>query len=226
MFPTLKPACLLLCAAPALALADPVVVTTRTSGSATALPVLLTALGMDPAFALQELPYSLTLSSTYDPNDMPSVRGDYDYDYDSAIVVDFRLGDMHYRANANGASAVLRAASSGNDTYEHQVEFLPPDSPWSYKFRQVGILALPSLDGAGALTPRTLGPTDVVFGTMDITAYTAMPDAPGPSVLLGSTVSSMSVQVVSAVPEPAPFALLAAGVLTLGLRRRFGRAAP
>ena len=74
------------------------------------------------------------------------------------------------------------------------------------------------MDASGPLSPLYADAGDGVAGSYAIDAVPGYPDVPL-HWQMASMIAAFSVQ-VGVVPEPAPFALLAAGLLSPGLRRR------
>jgi hypothetical protein len=214
----IKRTCLLLLALPLLAVADPVSVTTHSTGihntTGSTLGTtnsMLAVLGLDPLTSTAPLPYALTLTSTFDTDSLPNpetflaqAKGD--------VVIDFRLGPqvVHYAGPAISI-ARLAAQSPYVEEFSHTI-FL--DTP-NYRYGFVHDLLAPS----GTLSQtKPLAPFDV-----DESALTSFSAgfffnlfAEPIDFSVTSTSTTMSVH-VSAVPEPASFALLAAGLATLAL---------
>lgn len=199
--------CMLL-ALPLAALADPFTVTTRSSGIANVNPTVLYYLGMDNTIEASELPYELTISSTFDPvADLPG-RGEPIFDRESQVAVEFRLGDMRFDYTGSGMTwASVYTPFDTGDAYWHEVQLD------NLHFSQRGYAPTGTLGPGGALVMRELG--GITGGIFWIDAYPPNPDAPG-SWSMNGAVNNFS---VSAVPEPAAYALLAAGLFVLGWRR-------
>ena len=70
------------------------------------------------------------------------------------------------------------------------------------------------------LAPHKLDVRGAVVGTMGLDRLPGNPDVPGIWSML-ATAQTMSLQVVSTVPEPGRFGMLLTGVLALGLWRRW-----
>ena len=151
------------------------------------------------------------MHSTFDPvADLPG-RGEWVTDQSSQVLVEFKIGSMTYHYTGSGStSANVYTPFDTGDAYQHEVRL---DNLY---FWQTGYAPTGTLGPGGALTMRDVGGiTSSVFG---INAYPSNPDAPG-FWPMGGKATSFSVQVMSAVPEPASYALLAAGIFVLGRRR-------
>jgi hypothetical protein len=219
MLSLIKRSCLMLLALPLTALADAVIVTTHAAGTVSSPNgIVLNALGLADT-GVSELPYELTIQSSFDPVTALPGRDEWAFDYSSDIVVDFRIGGESYHyAGLEASNAVLYTPFVTNgDGYQHEVYFTPLNSSYSVRFSQYALWPAGGLGAGGALTPRDIGGS--ADGYLDIGAYPLNPDAPG-SWRLGGTASSFSVQVMSAVPEPAPLAMLLAGLGGVALLRR------
>lgn len=199
--------CMLL-ALPLTALAEPFTVTTRSTGIADVNPTVLYYLGMDNTIEASALPYELTIRSTFDPvADLPG-RGEPLFDRDSQVVVEFRLGNMRFDYTGSGMTwASVYTPFDAGDGYWHQVELD------NLHFSQRGFAPAGTLGPGGALAMRELG--GITSGYVSIDAFPSNPDAPGYWTMNGA-VNNFS---VSAVPEPAAYALMAAGLFVLGRRR-------
>ena len=220
--------CLLLCALPVAASADPVTVVTRSTGTVSVNPTVLSALGWDYTGNENELPYTLRLSSTYDWTGPLPARDDWASGYDNQVVVDLRIGsyDYHYAGTEWSNTILFTSYVLGDDGYEHEVWTNPNPDAYGYSFNFTHAFFGPagSMGPGGALTPRLIEQSASNRGFLDVTAYYSN-DEYTFSFPLSGAVDSFSVEVTSPVPEPAPFALLAAGVLTLGLRPRMKKGA-
>lgn len=215
--------CLLLLALPALAVADPFTVVTHSTGIASVNPTVLYALGQDESPAEYELPYELTLTSTFDWNDPLPARDDSASQYDAEVTVDFRMGDLDYHYAGRGWSTVslYTPSSLGGDAYWHETWIVPNPGSYGYSFNVEQALRGPagSMGPGGALTPGIIESGGSADGYVGITAYYSNDEYTFLFPMSGE-VASFSVQVTSPVPEPASFGLLAVGMLILGLRRR------
>ena len=201
----------ILLALPLAAVADPLTVTTRSSGIADVNQTVLYYLGLDDTIEAAELPYELTIRSTFDPvADLPG-RGEWVTDQSSQVLVEFRIGSMTYHYTGSGStSANVHTPFDTGDAYRHEVELD------NLHFWQTGYAPTGTLGPGGALTMRDIG--GITSGVFGINAYPFNPDAPG-FWTMGGKATSFSVQVMSAIPEPASYALLAAGLFVLGRRR-------
>jgi len=227
MFTLIKHASLVALALPAMALAEPITVTTHSTGIASVNPSSVYGLWMDYTSEPLDQPYELTLSTTFDWTGPLPAREEWASQVDSQVVVDFRLGayDYHY-AGKDWSDAILYTPYSlGGDGYQHEVWVNPHPEVYGYSFKFSHVLLGPagSMGPDGALAPGLVEGT-APAGYFNLTAYYSN-DEYTFSFPMSADVSTFSVQVTSPVPEPAQFVLLAVGALTLGLRRRFGRAA-
>ena len=206
------------------AVADPVTVTTRSTGTTPPDDTIMMALGLKPVPATASLPYALTLTSNFDSDD-PWAR-DYGMNYGGEVVVDFLIGDQAYHYQGSAASKVERTSVSVFDSYQHRLWFdigSLPDAGFTVQFFN-DLYYLPGSAGeAGPLTPfdasEKSGPE--VFGHSAVIMYPDSPDVPL-RWAMDATVATVSVH-VAVVPEPPQLALLAAGLLTLVLRWSTGQ---
>jgi hypothetical protein len=217
--------CLLLLFLPAATLAAPapvtvaVTVVTHSEGTTYINPSVLIPLGMAYASDADSVPYALTLTSTFDwegplpPRDVWASRDS------TQVTVDFNVGAAHYHYAGNAlSSAIVHTPFGGGDGYRHEVWVDPNPGSYGYSFNFTHSLHAPAGSlGAGALAPVVASGAmpNVSYG---ITAYYSNDEYTFSFPMYGDA-ASLSLQVTSPVPEPAPFVLLAAGLLTLNLRR-------
>lgn len=215
----IKRSCMLLLALPLVAVADPVTVTTRSTGtqitnesSLGTTNSMLNVLGLNPLTSTAPLPYELTLTSTFDTDAMPSPESYWAQAY-ADVVIDFRIGTQayHYAGPANSV-AHLAAQSADVAEYSHTIWLDTPN--YRYGFVQDMRGTPGSLGRFNPLAPLDVDESELTnFSAHLFFNLFAEPI----DFNLGLTSSTMSVQVAAAVPEPASFALLAAGLATLAL---------
>jgi hypothetical protein len=216
----IKRSCLVLFALPAAVLAAPVTVTTHTAGTTLADNTILAALGLNGVTGPAPLPYELTLSSTFDAGNAAAQN------YGGEVEVDFHIDGQTFHYAGSGNSAASRESVSVFDNYQQHVWFDtpgPPNANFTVHFYNQ-LYDLPgSMGQSGPLTPFAAdqGAGQDAFGAYTIDAYPGNPAVPL-SWNMSAPAGAFSVQ-VAAVPEPAQVALLAAGLLMLGLYRRFAR---
>jgi hypothetical protein len=218
----IKRSCAFLLALPLAAAAAPVAVTTLSTGvhhtnEATpgATNSLLNVLGLDPLTSTAPVPYALTLTSTFDTDALPSPQSFWAQAYGD-VVIDFRIGtqDYHYAGPAS-STAYLAAQSADVEEYSHTVWL---DTP-NYRYGFVHDMRGPS-GSLGEYDP--LAPLDVDQSRLtDYSAHLFFNLFAEPiDFSLDPVSATMSVH-VAAVPEPASFAQLAAGLGMFALLRMF-----
>ena len=212
--------CMLLLTLPIVSLADPVSVTTHSSGDMTADETVMAVLGLGSLPSGATLPYALTFTSSFDPE---TNRANWISHIDDKVTIDFRIGSQVYHYEGIAYSQAFRYDQSIHvDAYEHNVWLnTPGPSEGDYLLRFSHTLYnLPRGEtGTRPLFPYYADAGDGATGYATVFAY---PNNPDVSLRweMPSNVAALSVQ-VGVVPEPAAFALMAAGLLTLGLRRFF-----
>jgi hypothetical protein len=211
---------MLLLAFPILAWGNPVVVITHSAGTTSVDGTILRALGLNSVAGTTRPFYELTLTSVFDTEDNPYQSGASAY-ADGAAVIDFRIGSQHFHYAGKAHSlAFLSAQSTGVDSYMHSIGFDTPGSPnssFAIAFAHQLFYIPDSQQPGEALAPLDIGDSDGVPGSYTIYAFPGNPDVPL-SWIMGGRGSMISVH-IAPVPEPTPFALAAAGLLTLGLSR-------
>jgi hypothetical protein len=213
---------------PVVALADPVDVISRSSGMMVPNPVTQNRFDMElPGYSEGTLPYQLTISSTFDPDTALYSRGIEAWNFDSVVSISLVLGTATYHYAGTGTTFLrLFAAADGAEGEEHQISFVPPESPSDTVWVAHYLNGLAPATGLWAPRDVHVGPDG--SGITEFSTIPNNPDAPG-YFSTSTHAGAMSLQLVSAVPEPGAPDMLAAGVITLGLwrayRRRPGRLA-
>lgn len=210
--------CLLLVAAPLVALADPFVVTTRTTGTVQADRQILAWLGLPASASAASVPFDLSIRTVIDPQS-PNYDGSLGYwvtqKKDAQVEVTLALGSLNYHFTGQGDATV----SGYQDTYRQHVTLQLPGYPHGLLIFQndFGVNGV-NFSSNSPLVPPTLSNVDaawgygIVAGVDDTTAQTkdqVYADQPG-------KISTLS---IAAVPEPPPVALFAGGIVTLLLAR-------
>jgi hypothetical protein len=218
--------CTLLLALPLVAVADPVTVTTHSTGvqntndaSLAGANSMLNVLGLDPLVPGAPVPYDLTLTSTFDTNSMPSPESFWAY-ANGNVVIDFHIGAQTYHyAGAANSSAHLAGQSANVEEYGHTISLEAPNYFYGFAHEMTG-----PTGSMGQFNP--LAPLDVDESKLtNYSAHIGFSLKTEPiSFSMDPTTSTMTVH-VAAVPEPASYALLAAGLAMFALPRLRARRA-
>lgn len=211
-----KRACLLLLSMPALALANPIVVTTHSTG-------MTSMVNAD----LKEVPYDITITSTFDSTKVREFEvpgaGAIDYRLMSTeqipYVVELTIGGEKFRYEGMGSGSLFHVVpdTAGMlESYEHELRIDYPGGAYARysvtgrgaagSFGAGGLLATRNIEGSAGFTSSFDKSTGGGGGGINYTFGDGGP-------------STFSLQ-VSPVPEPASYALLIGGMLVLGLRRK------
>lgn len=200
----------LFAALPLQVLAAPVSITTSTSGiTSSGSMYVLEALGIDSSNYIFA-PFELTLQSTFDTAVTPPVRlGDTLTVADADITVTLRLGTGVFQQQGKGWAGL----SSGPGAYS-QLVGLYSLSSFDNKVEFSQLIRAP-LGAAGndplAARSFNVSATDDIVGFMGVTYWDLDPEWPQ-SEELGGAATSGSI-LVSAVPEPSQWAMMAAGLV-------------
>jgi hypothetical protein len=227
MLTVLKRSCILLLAVPIAVLAEPVSVTTHSAGTIILNSVslgdafsIMNVLGLDPPTTAGPLPYELTLKSNFDTDTLVSPEAFWAYSNGADVEIDFHIGTQiyHYTGPAN-STVNLYAQSANVEEYGHTIGFDTPGYAFGFHHQLLGPPG--SMGLYNPLAPLYANQDDGLSGGATLSLDPSAPDVLEVfSIGGGGPIVSVS---VAAVPEPASFALLATGLLTLGLLRRIGR---
>lgn len=209
--------CMLALAMPLGALADPVAIVTRTSGTMTTNDTVMGWLGLAAPPGLAILPYELTIRTVMDPQ-APGFDGSRGYwvqqDNSAQLDVTLALGAQTYHYAGLGTAAV----SGVGDIYRQHIRYaLPGSASGLLIFQNDASIGGMNFGSDSPLHPPQLGevPSTWAYATVNGVDHPGAPDEEFASMTGDGKVFS-----VSMVPEPAQGALLAAGMATLLLRTR------
>jgi hypothetical protein len=203
--------------APMLAMAEPFTIISHATGTIPAATYnrALAQLGFDVA-EVDGGPFELRLESVIDPDEFGVIvdSNGNPTDFSSAVELSLRIGDRVLPFKGDATASV---SSYAGGYYTHSIRF-QYDYYWTYLTLD---LASPSFNGSDVLALRTLDSSNGLTGTFSILNFPTNPDAPG-MWEFRTNASHVSLQVMSAVPEPAQSGLLCAGLLLLAapIRRR------
>lgn len=224
MLTPIKRILLLLLAAPLALMAAPVTVTTHSAGIIDLNSVslgyaysVMNVLGLEPPTTTGPLPYELTIEANFDTDTMVSPQAFWAYSYGGDVAVAFKIGTQAYHFAGPGNSTVnLYDQSVYVADYGHSVWFETPDDIYGFYHHLLGPPA--SLGIFNPLAALYADQNDGVSGSATIFLDPQANDVQDVFSIQGSG-PVMSVH-VAPIPEPAPFAMLAAGLVMLGLLRR------
>ncbi len=209
--------CVPLLAAPLWALADPIEFTSSTSGMMTTDSKALALLGLNGPATPTSLPYKLTLVAIVDPASPTFVDGSgtgFVLDPDAKVEVSLVLGTMTYHFIGPGRATVSTSA----DGFKNVIMFSPPQTLGALMdVENYAYIPGHDFDAQPPLSPIPLnevGPSTVPGSSFS--AYVSVETQAGANVMTGEG-STFSVM---AVPEPAEYLMLGAGVFALALLRR------
>lgn len=213
--------CIPLLALPLTALADTVTVTTYASGSIEPNPGAVYHLGMDLYGERNgPVPYDLTLSSTFDPDVGSIDSGDSDWFGNADVAVQLRIGTARYRYDNTLHTTTRLRVFDGGDAYEQEIGLIPGGTPGLVTYMSNRLDA--PVGSGGLFAPRTVAP-GAGQGVTTIFTFLDDPEAPYLTWEMSAEADSMSLQITSAVPAPAPTDALLVGLGTIclwGRRRR------
>ena len=207
---------MLLLALPLAAVAVPVTVTTHSTGihqvndaSIGATYSLLNVLGLEPPTSAARLPYALTLESTFDTDIMARPGSFQGQAYDD-VVIDFRIGTQAYHyAGPAYSMAHLGFQSANVEELGHTIFIDTPNYRYGFVHELLG--APGSLREYDPQAPFDIDESRLThFSAHLFFNLFAEPI----SFSVDPVSATMSVH-MTPVPEPASFALLAAGLATL-----------
>jgi hypothetical protein len=207
-----RPICVLLLAAPLVAVADPVEIVTRTSGDMKTDSQIMEWLGFAGAPNGAHLPYELTLRTVIDPQ-APTFDGKLGYwltqNMDAQVEVTLALGALTYRYDGAGKVDV----SGYQDTYRQHVTITLPGHPLGLLiFQNDAAVAGVDFGLHSPLNPPALSNAEAIFSAGSVSG---VDDTTSNSQTYASSTGYSTAFSVSMVPEPAQGALLAAGLAML-----------
>ncbi len=203
---------------PLVASAAPVTVITHSVGTTAFVDsAIMTALGA-PGFPTGENTYELTLQSNFDL-DVNDYTGDSTSMYvrDALITMTLTVGTFTVEKTGIGLTQLYLDAASKNSYAQHAL-FREAFSNQYVSFA-TWHSAVPGSIGGNVLDPRELTGDGAGSGSMSIDAILTDPNSDIIFSMDGAA-SSSTVSVVSSVPEPAEWAMLAAGAAVIAARRR------
>lgn len=203
---------------PLAASAAPVTVITHSAGTVADVDsAIMTALGA-PGFPTGTSTYSLTLQSNFDL-DLNDYTGDSSSMYVRGALITMTLTMGTFTVEKTGIGTTqLYLDAVNKDSYAQHAFFRDAFSNQYMSF-SMWHNAVPGSIGGNVLEPRELTGDGVGSGGIGIDAILTNPESDIIFSMYGEA-SHSTVSVVSSVPEPAEWAMLAAGVAVIAARRR------
>ncbi len=203
---------------PLAASAAPVSVTTHSAGTIDFVDdAIMNALGA-PNFPTGENTYELTLTSTFDLDvDEHSGNNTSMYVRGALITMTLTMGTFTVEKTGIGTTQLYLDAATNNSYSQHA--FFREAFSNQYVSFSTWHHAAPDSLGGNVLEPRELTGEGAGSGGMGIDSILTDPDS-GIIFSMYGAADRSTVSVVSSVPEPAEWAMLAAGVAVIAARRR------
>jgi len=210
----------LLIALPASAFAEVITVITHSDGTTAGDRTTLSALGIQVVDDSAQQ-YSLTVTTEYDTENLDSLpNGTQVSMLDAKVTVVLQFGAQYYQYLGTArAEAFVYSAFGNREGYQQNIDLAPSasvDGNYGFRITQWAFGAPGTFGNGEPLRPRDFYSAD---GAMLVNAIPVDPNDVEYYRITDAN-SNAAVVVTSPVPEPAPAALVAAGLAVLFWRRR------